>query len=184
MTTNVMVDIETMSLHPEAVIASIGACIFDLETGEISSDTFYKTIHMKSCEKIGLRFDAGTVEWWLTQPKEVVDTLFENRVNIDNALCNFSSYFPRGAKFWSHSSFDSVILASAFKLINLILPWGYRDTRDIRTLIALAEELDCGVNKVDPEIPHHSLYDAIAQAQYCSNLYQSILSRQQKMDDY
>ena len=45
---DVMVDLETLATSADAVILSIGAVRFDLETGEIDDAGFYASISVES----------------------------------------------------------------------------------------------------------------------------------------
>lgn len=170
-----MVDIETMSLKHNAVIASIGACYFDIETGEIGKQ-FYTTVDMETCQTQGLVIDAGTVKFWMEQNDVARLALFTPPIkHIYGALFGFREFFAEDSYLWSHATFDSVVFANAYDSIEQHTPWHYRNTRDLRTLKAVAEMMGCSdVEKPKPEIAHHALYDAISQAKYASNLYAAI----------
>lgn len=61
---HVMLDFETLSLKPDAVLLSIGACTFDTETGEVGNE-FYLAIDPRTQHQ--RHIDADTVLWWLKQ---------------------------------------------------------------------------------------------------------------------
>ena len=63
---NVMLDLETMGLGPNAAIIAIGAVMFDPETMQLGSE-FYRIINLESAVAAGGIMDAGTVMWWLEQ---------------------------------------------------------------------------------------------------------------------
>lgn len=115
---NVVVDIETLSLRPDAAIISIAAVPFMLDkesldnndkygyTGvpafdEMTKDIscpeeyapFYETIDATSCAMAGLAFDMETVKFWSEMPDEVKSAIMEKpRVSIRQALEDLVAY--------------------------------------------------------------------------------------------
>lgn len=115
---NVVVDIETLSLRPDAAIISIAAVPFMLDkesldnndkygyTGvpafdEMTKDIscpeeyapFYETIDATSCAMAGLAFDMETVKFWSEMPDEAKSAIMEKpRVSIRQALEDFVAY--------------------------------------------------------------------------------------------
>lgn len=64
-----MVDLETLSNTPNAVVAQYAIAKFDIVTGEISS-TVQENICLETEQKNGFEIDASTVSWWLKQSEE------------------------------------------------------------------------------------------------------------------
>lgn len=115
---NVVVDIETLSLRPDAAIISIAAVPFMLDkesldnndkygyTGvpafdEMTKDIscpeeyahFYDTIDATSCAMAGMAFDMETVKFWSEMPDEAKSAIMEiPRVSIRQALEDFVAY--------------------------------------------------------------------------------------------
>lgn len=115
---NVVVDIETLSLRPDAAIISIAAVPFMLDkdsldnndkygyTGvpafdEMTKDIscpeeyapFYETIDATSCAMAGLAFDMETVKFWSEMPDEAKSAIMEKpRVSIRQALEDLVAY--------------------------------------------------------------------------------------------
>ena len=115
---NVVVDIETLSLRPDAAIISIAAVPFMLDkesldnnnkygyTGvpafdEMTKDIscpegyapFYETIDATSCAMAGLAFDMDTVKFWSEMPDEAKSAIMEKpRVSIRQALEDLVAY--------------------------------------------------------------------------------------------
>lgn len=115
---NVVVDIETLSLRPDAAIISIAAVPFMLDkesldnndkygyTGvpafdEMTKDIscpeeyapFYETIDATSCAMTGLAFDMETVKFWSEMPDEAKSAIMEkSRVSIRQALEDLVAY--------------------------------------------------------------------------------------------
>lgn len=61
MAIHVSLDFETLSLKPDAVLLSIGACTFDTETGEVGNE-FYLAIDPRTQHQ--RHISADTVLWW------------------------------------------------------------------------------------------------------------------------
>ena len=102
--TEVMLDLETLSTRPNAVILVIGAIKFnrgekwkdscnkkDLE----KLDFFYTRIKIDSCVKAGLHIDPSTQKWWEEQNEESKYEALTNdkRVSLKEALKSFKEWF-------------------------------------------------------------------------------------------
>jgi len=174
---DIMIDLETLSTRHDAAIVSIGACYFDIQTGEIGN-TFYQTIAMQDSQYFG-HISADTVRWWLTQNDEARSAISQpnNQLEINDALSEFDKFRLGGSKLWSNgSSFDLVILRNAYaRCLWNKTPWEYWEERDTRTIVDLAERMT-GI-KSTKSMPftgakHNALNDAIFQAQYVSKAFQ------------
>ena len=115
---NAVVDIETLSLRPDAAIISIaavpfmldkesldnndkygytGVSAFDEMTKDISCPEeyapFYEAIDATSCAMAGLAFDMETVKFWSEMPDEAKSAIMEKpRVSIRQALEDLVAY--------------------------------------------------------------------------------------------
>ena len=158
---HVMIDIETLGLEPGCAVLSIGAVEFGPDG---LADTFERSISLESCEAAGLTIDAATLEWWLDQDESVQDVLVGGDP-LEEALEDFSDWFPIGAKVWANApSFDCSILEAAFEAVGMSEPWSFRDERCVRTLRSLPVAVD-----LDQEgNTHDALDDAIHQARIVS----------------
>ena len=162
----VMLDIETLSVAPNATILTIGAIKFS-RTGNLKSmdqyEQFYIRVDPKSCESLGSYTDPSTVKWWESQSKEAYYEAIEHpdRVPIEIALKELSKWIGNSKIIWANSpSFDCVILETAYRQCGIQVPWKFWLIRYTRTLFDLA-----GVKKND--LPdngeHHALYDCYRQ---------------------
>ncbi|MGZ8916266.1 MAG: 3'-5' exonuclease [Methylobacter sp.] len=175
---DLMIDLETLSTRPDAAIISIGAAYFDIKTGEIG-DTFYMPINLTDTPEFG-HISAETVKWWLKQNEEARNAITDadNYAEIPYALNEFNKFLRPGTKLWSNgSSFDLVILRSAYARCGYKTPWNYWDERDTRTIVDIASRIS-GVNAAK-SIPfsgdkHNALADAIHQATYVSKAFVDI----------
>ncbi len=172
---NIMLDLETLGNKPGCIILSIGACEFDMQTGEIGK-TFYTNIDTEDSEKHGLKFNASTVMWWLRQSQEARDALSLTILSLTDVLNLFESWLgdinSKNMQIWANSpSFDCAILSAAYKAIGREQPWLYWQERCVRTLTAFAPEIK---KRIVNDLAHDALSDCIYQVRYCSAIWNSI----------
>lgn len=169
-----MVDIETMGESSNAVICSIGAVEFEIQTGETRS-VFYRKVDIQSCLDAGLIVDGATINWWLRQNAEAQKEISSGgAVTVQQALADFSEFISGCAdtvKLWSNGKhFDISRLADAYKVCRMEIPWKYYNVRDCRTLADIMPEIKQGIQRVG--ISHHALDDCLYQIKYCSAIWQ------------
>lgn len=170
--TNLMLDLETTSIRPNAGIRSIGACFFDEE--EIGL-RFSCNISLASVSGHLFHLDLDTMSWWDKQSVEARNALNEDQTNITHALLRFSGFInpvKDVVKVWGNGAgFDNVILQNAYKTMGLELPWNFRNDRCMRTLKNLfplnEEEYQDLKNQWirDKLVSHIAEHDAVMQAQ-------------------
>lgn len=177
---DLMLDLETLSTRNDAAILSIGACLFDIETGDIGP-TFSRHIELDDSPLRG-HISADTIKWWLKQDDaaRIAITSPAKSVKLASALIELRDFIPRNKtlKLWSNgATFDLVIIRNALDRHNHIIPWQYWQERDTRTLVDIAERIT-GINaaKTTPfdGIKHDALADAIHQAHYISRAHNLI----------
>lgn len=180
---DVMIDLETLSTRHDAAILSIGACLFDLASGEIG-DTFHHHIALDDSDLRG-HISADTVKWWLKQDDAARAAITDNKktVKLATALFDFREFVPRRkeATFWSNgATFDLVIIRNALDRHNHMVPWQYWQERDTRTLVDAAYRIT-GIHAAKSMefdgVKHDALADAIFQARYVSYAFQLLASR-------
>lgn len=176
---NIMLDLETMGVSNAAPIMSIGACFFELETGEIG-ETFHEEV---SLETAGGRIDPSTVIWWMKQSDEARSKFYKNEhaKNLQNVLLEFQGFVndERFAKVWGNGvSFDNVILKNTYETWGLSVPWRHYNERDVRTMVDLGKSIGFNPKESMPfeGVRHDALADAIHQAKYVSAIYRRLVS--------
>lgn len=164
---DLMLDLETLGTRPTSIIVQIGACYFDRHTGGIGKQ-FAINIDTGSCLMAGLTVDQGTIDWWRTQSNK---SWLYDIMNIQDALDEFSKFAKDAEAVWSHATFDAPILHNAFAVCKKKLPYHYRASRDIRTLVDLS-----GVEyKVEKDaVTHNALEDCIRQVEYCVKCFNKL----------
>lgn len=170
-----MIDIETFGTKSNSVIVSIGAVVFDLESGKTGS-LFHMDISASDCVKNGLKIDSDTFIWWLKQPKEAQRKITEdkNRKSLKIALLNLGRFIydncPPDIQVWGNSArFDLGLIENAFDVIGFKLPWNHYNERDVRTLVSFAPEIKN--NMPFTGIKHYAIDDCKHQIKYCSEIY-------------
>jgi hypothetical protein len=83
----IMLDLETFGTGTNAAVVSIGACAFNIETGEVNDvDVFHARIDLSKSRSPGV-IDASTVEWWMRQNEEArMELLSGMRFTLEDAL--------------------------------------------------------------------------------------------------
>jgi hypothetical protein len=170
---HLMLDLETMGKRAGCAIVSIGAVEFNLETGE-TGRLFYKRVDLQSCLDVGLFIDASTLYWWLQQSNIARLELCKPAEYIQNVLEKFNSFLVSlgDVNLWGNGArFDIAILEAAYFAIGKgeIIPWNFRNERDVRTLVSFAPEIK--ENYPFTGIIHDPIDDCKHQIDYCSAIW-------------
>lgn len=167
-----MVDIETLSTHPDATVLSIGAVAFSTSLG-VAPVAFSATLD--TTEQTRRRIDADTVAWWIKQAAENPGaiTIFgdERPEPVAAALQRFTDYVhhwcTRDEGIWANGpDFDLVILRSLYEDAGLVPPWRHTQHRCFRTLKQLVRSIGAEVRVEPNEQWHNATSDADYQARY------------------
>lgn len=178
---NVMIDIETMGLSLNAPILSIGACFFDIETGEIGAK-FECNIILKSALENGV-LDADTLQWWLTKTSdEARAALFAGfKVDLVDALSALYNFVvcPIPVMVWANGpSFDVAILENAYRKSGYQVPWSHRNVQCVRTIKRLADVIAPDREKpADVGTAHAALDDCLFQVAEVVAAYKVIVGK-------
>lgn len=167
---HIMLDLETMGNRSNSVIVSIAAVPFNLETGEISNNRFYERVCFQSCLDIGLKVQASTVLWWMQQNEEARKEICRPANNIQGVLDRLRSFlgiYGNDFEIWGNGArFDLGLLQDAYHACGYdILPWKFRNERDVRTLVSRAPHIKEQTKNIGVE--HYPIDDCIFQINYC-----------------
>ena len=188
---DIMVDIETLGTGEGATIFQIAAMSFDIRTGYI-----YDSINLiGNIEKYeSLKVDGSTLKWWLNTNKELLADLL-NRGNIteyEMAQCFYNWLYKQAG---TDEHVDNVYLwgngilfdnAKLQKFMNetgkLHYPIGYKNDRDVRTILELASMRTGKTEKwikdsvaMASEVEHDALDDTRYQIRLVSTCYQLLM---------
>lgn len=169
---DLMIDIETLGTGNNAVMIQLGACYFDRRTGKIG-DTFCRSINREKSTAAGFEEDQSTIDWWSRQDQTIFQEIISSRESPKQVMNAFRSFADRkNVKFWSHATFDFVIVQNHFKKLG-IKPLPHGKARDIRTLVDIS-----GINLSLynwGKKTHNALDDCKFQVEYCRDAFNSFL---------
>ena len=174
---DLMLDLETLGTFMNAPIITVGACFFDIRTGEIG-ETFYRRIDIAEAMRYG-KADPETLRWWLKQdPAAQMELAKKGRGALD-VLVDLKDFYNKGhdAKLWCNGpGFDATILDYAYdRVCGQKAPWPFWNVRDCRTVCQLAEGL---VKKpaafTRDAVAHNALDDCIFQVGYVSKMWRAL----------
>jgi exodeoxyribonuclease VIII len=209
---HVMVDIETLGVHTEAPILTIGAVLFDpwqMDGAEaLYSRAFIRKVAIQSSIQFCPKVDGDTLAWWLNQDDAALKALVgEDVISLKDALAAFRQYcvdrhpktndwffnghsaYPQGSMLWAKSpDFDCKILDHAFSVTKEINPWAFWQYRCVRTVQDLAwpEGPDTRPDfHAGVGVKHDARADAVAQALCVQAGYQQLgLSKPAQFSSY
>jgi hypothetical protein len=167
---DVMIGLETLGTVASAVIMSIGAVRFDLETGKLDENGFYASISIDSNLEVGRQISEDTLIWWMGQSEGARAVFTEPKMPLAVALDSFDEWFgdhrtPDKVRVWSNGAdFDIPMLAHAYYVLGKSPPWPHFNSRCARTY----KNLPCAAKVAKPNagIAHNALTYAVNQAQH------------------
>ncbi len=174
-----MIDMETLSTHPNMAIMSIGLVLFGLD-GVI--DTKELILDTQDQISAGRDVEFGTIQWWMKQSAPAA-SLFDQCAGVGvtarEACHQIASFLHENCRskknlfVWGNSStFDVVGLRSLYTQFSGLPKdrlWNYPNERCFRTLVAVLDPQ----RKFEPVrtgVHHNALDDALWQAEYLSVL--------------
>lgn len=163
---NVMIDIETMALTPDALVLSIGALEFTLGATPLTGKDFLAVPAFMEQIALCRRIDPGTQAWWAHKDRRAASTHWRDAApattySLAGALQGLAGFVTGADTVWAKGpQFDIVILESLYRAAGIEIPWEYGRVRDVRTMLACTEE----GRKVPPSaettlLAHHPLAD-------------------------
>lgn len=171
-----MIDLETLSTEPNAVIKSIGAIDFDPMTGKVGDDAFHVSVYLQDREMKKGHVSASTLEFWMKQEAPATDIFKRSWTDLplDFSLWQLDRWITaKGVQYvWGYgSNFDISVVEFWCKQCNVAIPWKYRDVRCARTVLALAEVT---MRDYPAEIQHNAVFDAQAQIYALFTAYEKL----------
>lgn len=177
--THVMLDLETLSLDNNAVVVSISAVEFDLETGTVGSN-FEVALDILQQALNGGDIDKKTLTWWSSQDDKAKQALTRLRSSmVDGALNKFNNWLNelegqnKDIKLWGNGcTADNVWVRNLYSRHNIEFVLPYWCDSDVRTLVTLGK-----INTRDftfKGIKHNGLDDCLHQIEYCVAAYKKL----------
>ncbi len=174
---SIMVDLETLGTTADAVILSIGAVKFDLETGKIDDEGFYRSVSIESNLDYKRRISESTMLWWFKQPAAAQEVFHEPKESLSTALVELSDWIGN-EKFlmWSNGAdFDIPMLSHAYTQMQVEIPWKFFDSRCFRTYKNLPGAKDIRAPALG--VKHNALSDAYQQAQTVVAIHKALFQK-------
>lgn len=169
---HVMIDTETLATTADAVIMSIGAVKFDLDSDTVDDAGFYASVSIDSNLQYSRSISEDTLVWWLQQSATAQKLFTEPKQTLDAALQSLDEFFDHPDYcVWSNGAdFDIPLLAHAYKQLGWETPWKFWNSRCVRTYRGLP--FAAKVPKLAND--HHALRDAINQAKLVQQIQRAM----------
>ncbi|WP_260673732.1 3'-5' exonuclease [Comamonas aquatica] len=180
---HIVLDLETLSTQPNALVLSIGAVGLNKHGDILSGSEFHLALDQHAQQK-RRHVDVETQRWWETKTcaeAKAASLLAPptQQAFVENALSTFTDYIaqwsdPDLVQVWGNGcSFDNVILGSLFQDWNKRAPWKFWNDRDMRTITGIFPKLKL-IQFVG--IKHHALHDALHEAKQLSQAIPALQS--------
>lgn len=159
-----MIDFETLSTMPNAVVLSLGAVTFN-DAAVI--DTFYVNVDREDCKALGLHVQQSAVDWWAKQSDAAKQSLLmPPPMPLLEAMTAFSKWWrATGAQcIWGNGAdFDNPIMRSLFNALDADTPYRPYVGRCYRTIKSIP---GMPIMTVRQGVHHNALDDAKNQAEH------------------
>ena len=171
---NVMIDVESLGTTADAVIMSIGAVRFDLDSEQIDDAGFYASISVDSNLALNRRISEDTLLWWLKQPSDAQQVFHESKQTLAVALTDFCDWLGDDSSYlWSNGAdFDLPMVAHALTQCGMEIPWKFWNNRCFRTYKNLPGAKD--VRAPNTGVKHNALSDAYSQARTAQIIHRKL----------
>ena len=170
---DVMLDLESLSTRPDAVILTLGAVKFDPYTPDHFGDTLYLRIDVDTQIADGRYVEEDTIDWWGRQHPDVREEALgvTGRVSVMDTIKQLSKFLVGVKNIWAQGSvFDIGCLENFYRQYGVPAPWYYWQIRDSRTLFGVHGD-PREKNKLDL---HNALADCVSQAQAVQEIYSAL----------
>ena len=177
---HIVLDLETLSTAPNAVVTSIGAVALNKYGQPIADGELHMALKLNH-QITSRHTDINTIKWWEQQSQDAQAGSYAAqehlRWHVEAALEAFSRWIHlrtdmKHVRVWGNGcSFDNVILASLYRDWHITTPWKFWNDRDMRTVTGLLPSV-----KALPfiGIKHHALDDARHEANQLSHAIQQL----------
>lgn len=161
---DIMIDIESLSTDTDCVILEIGAVSFKRDgIGIVDSLVLRPTIDEQTSQ-FNRKISNDTLQWWSNQDPSIVEEVLgdTNRISYQDCMEKLYKFCWNRNSIWSNgAAFDIVVMESAWKDLNMSIPWPYYSVRDTRTLYEVA-----GVSLKDKKYKTVTTHRAIQDAEH------------------
>jgi len=138
---DVMIDIESLDTSPYCVILTIGAVLFDPKGKGVVDKLELRPTIEEQTEKFNRVINDDTVRWWSEQSPEALEEAMSDRdrISFKEAMEKLYKFCWNHRAVWSNGAgFDIVAMETAFRQLDMPIPWPFYTVRDTRTLYEIA----------------------------------------------
>lgn len=177
---HIMVDLETLGTVADAVILSIGAVKFDIDSDALDNNGFYASVSIDSNLEAKRRIQEDTLIWWLAQDPSAQKVFHEAKESLRSALISLGDWIGDGNyQVWSNGAdFDLPMLAHAFTQAQIEIPWEFWNSNCFRTYKKLPQAKT--VKFAGTGVKHNALADAVNQAKHLQLIHHAVCGRPTK----
>lgn len=168
---DVMLDIETFSTKPNAVILTFGAVKFDPYSDSDPSDAMYVKLNVDDQIVMNRDVDENTLEWWSKQDPEVYEeaTSEDDRIELIDFTKQLNKFLVGSSKIWAQGAvFDITIIENLYNQLGVPAPWAYWQIKDSRTIF---DTFNDPRKEFLSNNAHNALADAYAQAKAIQKVF-------------
>lgn len=184
---DIMLDLETLGNDVDSTVFQIGAVAFDITSGRVLSE-FNEYLDTRSISRTVST--PSTLRWWEKTNNEMFNKLITHPMAHTTEFGLYSSFEEWLIELadrkdvelyiWGNGLlFDVKMIEYQFNRFGLEFPIGFRNKRDVRTVVEIGEVSGAVVSKKsfiktvldkDEEL-HDALVDAKVQAKLISHIY-------------
>ena len=165
-----MLDLETLSTRPNAVILTLGAVKFNPFTLEDPGPGLYVRPDVDEQIAQGRDVQDETVNWWMNQAEDVREEALgtDGRISVEDMYRQLNRFLVGANSIWAQGPlFDFAILENLYRQYGWPTPWQYWQIRDSRTLFGVH-----GDPRVKGKVGlHNALEDCVSQATAVQQVY-------------
>ena len=168
-----MLDIETLSQTPDAVVLTIGAIKFDPYTQDSFGPALYIRPDVDEQLASGRTYTDETVEWWSKQPAAVREEALgtEGRISVEQTYQELNRFLVGANNIWTQGPvFDICIIENLYRQHGWPIPWNFWQISDSRTLFKIHGD----PRDKNRESLHNALEDCISQAEAVQKIYKKL----------
>jgi len=171
---DIMIDIESLDTSPYCVILTIGAVLFDPKGKGVVDKLELRPTIEEQTEKFNRVINDDTVRWWSEQSPEALEEAMSDRdrISFKEAMEKLYKFCWNHRAVWSNGAgFDIVAMETAFRQLEMSIPWPFYTVRDTRTLYEIANvKLKSGGHVTS----HRAIEDAERQAVVVQEAYRKL----------
>jgi hypothetical protein len=170
---DIMLDLETLSTRPNAVILTLGAVKFNPFSLEDPGPGLYVRPDVDEQIAQGRDVQDETVNWWMNQAEDVREEALgtDGRISVEDMYRQLNRFLVGANSIWAQGPlFDFAILENLYRQYGWPTPWQYWQIRDSRTLFGVH-----GDPRVKGKVGlHNALEDCVSQATAVQQVYNKL----------